>query len=284
MDYWGKPCVADKTLFYFFELLSHRYEIPANWYLQDSQVEKQDWFDSFVNSLHEAMCIDGWAEPDKLYDFYYDMKLPKSDIYMVWFKAFSDTYEELGLELSEFGGDFDSTGDYLFTSPPWETFSLERLEQTKDYFWFLVLLIQKFGSSTEFSPYDVKAIFLKLDEKGYTKKFNFDWFKPLEVWMTSHHMMNEFRSNKISLKSLTSEDFSKLDFSSIKPDDINEIPEYEINETYFNVNDNYYHVDKVLLAISAAGGMAQALERQDLEPKVTTVSSLLKKKKHGRVK
>jgi hypothetical protein len=282
-DFNGSPCVSDTTFFRFFELLHERYDIPKNWYLKNSRNEETEWFNDFVDSLYKAVYFDGYYQPGSIYDSYFNMKLPKSEIYMVWYEVFNNTLTELGMDESEFVGDMDSTGDFLFREAPWETFSYSRLKETNDYFWFLVLFIQKFGSTTQYTADDVKRVLINLYDKGYTKKFDFDWFKPFEVWMTSNYMMKDFYNRKFSLKSLGLDDFSKLDFSEIQPDAITDIPEYEINETYFNINDNYYHVDKVLLAISASGGLAQALERQDLEPKVTTVSSLLnKKKKRGR--
>jgi hypothetical protein len=106
--------------------------------------------------------------------------------------------------------------------------------------------------------------------------FSFNWFLPLRDYFNAKKLEAEF-SNK-SLKSISSQ-YENVDFSTIKEVDVSAVPEYELEDGFVNYGNRYYNRFDVLLAITAAGGLAQSLERQDLEGKVTTVGRLRKNKK-----
>lgn len=289
----GAPSITERSIFEFLIMVSKHFEVPKNWYLQDSPYPETFWMREFINKLSDAVVTDysynleevddGEEEKTEFnpYEHYYNMKLPKSSEYLLWFDNFNDGMNKMGLGISEWYESTTASNRAFFIKEPWETFSRERLEKTGDYFWFLVAFIQKFGSPSQYEASDVRKICEELDSLGHNIEFSMKWFEPLRVWISTRRLHDEFSGK--TMKSLNI-DFSNVDFSLLEPDDITAIPEYDLEDEYLSDNGNFYHKDKVLLAITASGGLAQALERQDLEPKITNVSTLLGKHKKRKAK
>lgn len=252
----------------FFSLLNKYFKIPIE--------EKPEWFKRFYVSLVRSIESDFSFEENVL-EGYFDMGLPKRREYVSYYDAFEQTLKDLGLENSEWEGDLDVSQRVSFNYAPWgDGWGYERLDSTNDYYWFLVLFLQRMGSFSEYESMDVNKIFINLYESGNEDKFNIKWFEPLVNWIKSKQMMDEFSASKTSIKSLN---LKGLNIEGFEPDDISAIPEYDVEEDYVNIKGNFYHRNKVMLAITASGGFAQALERQDLEPKLTNVARILGKNK-----
>jgi hypothetical protein len=235
----------------------------------------EKWFNEFFERLKECFVKDDSFSED-IYSGYYNMGLPKTKNYISYYDAFELFLSDVGLSDSEWDGDIEHSSRIPYVNAPWESWGYERLEKTDDYFWFLVLLMQRMGSLTEYEYIDLMGGLKALYERGYTEKFDIKWFEPLQNWIIAKRMGDEIANSKISIKSFS------LPISIMKgfePDDVSSIPEYDIDENYLIIDGSFYHRDKVMLAITASGGFAQALERQDLEPKITNVASLLGKRK-----
>lgn len=278
----GCSSVSGNVLPEFYTLISDYVDIPRHWFFSESVHPEKEWMKNFSFALARAVEKD-YSFEDNMYEGYFDMKLPKSEDYLAWYDRFEETIEELGMGLSEFHGSVSSTSRSTYISTPWDSWSYERLKETNDYFWFLVVTLQRFGCSTEYQISEVRETLSRLYELGHENLFNMEWFQPLNTWITTQHLKEEYGS-KLTVKSLSNTSFSNVNFSLLEPDDVTAIPEYDLSDDYVVNNGNFYHKDKVLLAITAAGGMAQALERQDLEPKVTSVAQLLGKTKKKRGK
>lgn len=151
----------------------------------------------------------------------------------------------------------------------------ELLRETNDYFWFLVALFQVYCSCNYVPWEDLNDSLMEIDDSGF-KGFSFDWFTPLKTWVFREKMRIEFeKSSKkefIENKSV----LKNVDFSSLVSVDVNEVPEFELDD-YVEHDGLLYDPFDVYLAITAAGGLAQSLERQDLEGSVTNVGKMLKK-------
>jgi hypothetical protein len=279
----GNPSVSDRALFEFFEMLSEYYDIPNNWFLRNSPIPEREWMRNLTVALADAVTEDlFWDDDGNIYKGHFEMNLPKSDEYLRWYEAFNETLLDLGMGLSEWYESLIGNRSHYVISP-WEDYSLERLKETGDYFWFLVLFLQRFGSSSEYETSEVRDTIVNLYELGHEERFNIAWFKPLDVWMKAQMLRDEFNSRG-TMKSFSNVDFSNVDFTTLEADDVSAIPEYDVDDNFISRDGKFYHRDKVLLAITAAGGFAQALERQDLEPKITNVATLLGKGKRKKKK
>lgn len=253
----------------FFELLSIKYGFLD---------VKDDYFNlgkDFYVSLSKAVYE---FEDKELSEYYVDMQLPKSEKYLKWFDDFTRLFWQLGLSDSMINEE-DAGLRVFYQSAPWENEYYEKLQETNDFWWFLVCMIQKFGSSSEVSTaYETRKVFEEVVIKEKFEGFDLNWFENLHTWFLRNKMMKEYK-NSVPKQ----EEVFNVDFSQLKSVDINNIPEYDLDE-YFYFNGDYYDPIEVRLAITASGGLAQSLERQDLEGKVTTASSLLKKKKKNKLR
>jgi hypothetical protein len=252
----------------FFNMFGKHYNIPDS-------VFNSPWFDDFFNHLDDCFSRDDLFSED-FYKGYFDMGLPKSKDYISHFDSFEIFLRDMGIEDSDWDGDLLHSSRLHFISAPWYSWGYERLKSTNDYFWFLVLFIQRMGSLTEYESMDFTNTLMAVHNRGLSQYFDMEWFSPLNSWIGSRKIMDEFALSKGSIKSFKIPDYIMKGFES---DDISSVPEYDVEDLYLNVNGNFYHIDKVMLAITASGGFAQALERQDLEPKVTNVASLIGKRR-----
>jgi hypothetical protein len=235
------------------------------------------YFNDFSNALEKAMYDYNYGD---VKDYYYDMGIKKSDKYIIHLDNFNDFMWDLGYGVSESYWDIDkNAGKVYYGGLPCENAYYEELKRTGDYWWFLVCVMQKFSSPADEDDtpemYDVYESIREHYSK-FPNGFSFEWFFPLKGYLEAKKLENEF--SKTSLKSL-GEYYENVDFSSITEADISAIPEYEIEDSFVNYGNKYYNKMDVFLAITASGGLAQSLERQDLEGKVTTVGRLRKNKK-----
>jgi hypothetical protein len=215
-----------------------------------------------------------------LSDYYVDLGIPNSEVYVSWYDELSNALEKMGMGNSAYYGPMYNGEAYhhvLFELAPWDNEFYEELKSTNDYWWFLVCLFSKIGSVTidGLGATHVAEILLKIeDEKigGYSS----NWLKPLDIWIKKFQLMEEYKN--ISLKSISDFNLSNLDLSNIDFVDITNIPEYELDK-YIGYDGKYYEPFELFKAITASGGFAQALEKQDLEPRVANVNSILRKNK-----
>lgn len=246
------------------------YDIYRYWELYDSKEDEEFYDEAYIKDY-----LINHKVP------YFDMKLPNSSSFLPWFENFDRVMKNIdddltsGLERGE-GYSFH----FWENKPaPWRPggVSYDKLQETGDFFWFLVCVIQRFGSLVRYNPEAVSKLLLKFI-KQRPNDLNLDIFKPLESFAFRNKLIAQY--GKITLKSLKEEvDLEKLDFSKLVPLDIQKTPEYELFSSYHN-NGNYYAEDDIIqLAITASGAMAQSLERQDLEPKILTKYQLKKKAK-----
>jgi hypothetical protein len=132
------------------------------------------------------------------------------------------------------------------------------LKKTGDFFYMHAMVMILFGGITE--KYLFKAA---LEENEELLK---DIYLGFKVNVTAKKMMKEF-SEKDVLKAVS---FTNL----ADPVNPSEVPPYALDSTSIVEKDgNYYLTYDILRALTAAGGVAQALERQDLEGGVTNAAS-----------
>jgi hypothetical protein len=225
----------------------------------------------FLSKLDEAVFD---FDNKTLDDLYYDTGLEKSDFYAQYYDEFDKIMFLMGFSETEWV-DGECPAKHLYYETPWEEGGLtyDALHATNDFWWFLVVMIQRFGSSSTERSFDVMNRLLSHENvTSLIKK----WMSPLSVLTTRLDLMREYESKNV--KNFAKEDFSSVDLSNLKSIDITNIPEYDLDE-YVHWEGNYYKPMDVWLAITASGGFAQALEKQDLEPKVTNSNVLLDKKK-----
>ena len=104
------------------------------------------------------------------------------------------------------------------------------------------------------------------------KYINLSWFEPLRPYVQARKLQNKVQAGE---RILAAKSISEL---IVEPLSASLIPEYLLvdNDAVLEHNGNLYAVEDVLLAITAAGGVAQALERQDLEGKNDKLGRLAK--------
>jgi hypothetical protein len=273
----GESYVNYEGLYYFMRMLSLKMK---NFYYYEDIDDVWSTFkylDDFSSNLENSVYKYGYEGVE---NYYFNMGIKPSENYVKYFDEFKDFMWELGYGVSEaYFDEDDGLGTIYRHGLPCENDYYNKLKETGDYWWFLVCMIQKFSSGCEkdYTPSmeEVSGDILKHYE-NFTSGFSFDWFLPLKHYLHAKKLENEF-SNR-SLKSFNSY-YSNVDFSGINEADISEVPEYEVEERFVNHGNKYYNRIDVFLAITASGGMAQSLERQDLEDKITTISRLRKKKK-----
>lgn len=213
-------------------------------------------------------------ENSNLEDLHYDTGLEKSEEYMRNYLEFDKMMFLMGFSETQWF-DGECPAKHLYHETPWEEAGLvyDALQDTGDFWWFLVLMTQRFGSSSTERANEVMERIL-MHEDVYTALTR--WMHPLSILTTRLALMMEYEKRKS--ENFTKEDFSSVDFTRLKSIDIDTIPEYDLDEYVF-WQGRYYEPKDVWLAITASGGFAQALERQDLEPKVTNANVLADKKK-----
>lgn len=283
MPYNGEGAVNYEGLYYFMNFVSKH--INGLYYYENEEDFQSTYkhLEEFSEKLEEAVYAFNYDLEDNYDAYYFDMNVEKSDEYVKNFDNFSDFMWDIGLGNSEAYFDRDEGFHAIYEGPnPWEDDLYYELKETGDYWWFLVCMIQKISSPCGewFTPNmsDVIEI-LEENYKNSDNGFSFEWFLPLKSFLVSQKIMNEYKNYTIkSIESMS----SSVDFSSLAEVDLTNIPEYEIEDSYIENEGKYYDPLDVYRAITAAGGMAQALERQDLEDKITTVNSLTKKKKKNK--
>jgi hypothetical protein len=276
----GESYVNYEGLYYFMRMLSLK--MRNFYYYEDIDDAWSDfnYLNEFSSMLTKALYQ---YDYDGLKNYYFNMGIKPSEDYIKHFDEFNDFMWELGYGVSEahFDAD-DGLGTIYRKGLPCENDYYNELKKTGDYWWFLICVMQKFSSpcDEDYTP-GMEEISEDIMEhyQSFTNGFSFDWFFPLKHYLHAKKLENEF--SRKSLKSFSSY-YSNVDFSNIKEADISEVPEYEVEEIFINHGNKYYNKMDVFLAITAAGGVAQALERQDLEDKITTVGRLRKKNKIGR--
>lgn len=260
-------------------LFTNGVKMPFNWFLsrkyENTSYPSAKWFNKLMNSLGFIVSSPLKEKSDAL-KFYVNMSLSKSDDYMKWFHTFKKGIENLGFENTEYYDKMKRV--YIHEEIPWEEGGVlyDLLDETGDYFWFICLLYSRYGSIVDATFPDLFKIYGNMIEKGHKEVFDMEWFDPLRTFIKTNRLRDEFEYKNVSIKSF---DFSKADFSKIEPDDISNIPEYDIEDMFIEKDGDFYSIDKALLAITASGGLAQSLERQDLEPSITNVSNMIKRKK-----
>lgn len=282
--------IHEQASHHFFELLEQVGVI-------DDSSETKKWTEILSSYTQHASNIGSdyfsGDEDSTLDDFYRDMNLEKSDKYIVWFDTFSEIMSAFGdVEYESDLDDMPPQHNWWVDECPWEPSYSDtsgstylKLKETGDFFWFLIVCIQRLGSVVGLSWRDIYSVKKVLVEVSQDHKDAIDWsiFYPLNSWISAKSLESSFK--KRSLKSVSKDLQSiNLNLEEINAIDVHEIPEFDLEENYIRYENNYYEVGDVVRAITASGGLAQSLERQDLEPKVTTVNSLLKKKKKIKVK
>lgn len=283
MPYYGEGAVNYEGLYYFLNFLSKNMGgLP---YYSDSEDAQStyDYLKDFSEKLENAVYSYNYDLYDNYTEYYFDMGIEKSKSYFEYYKNFTDYMWDIGLGVSEAYFAKDEGFHSIYEGDnPWENDFYFKLEETGDYWWFLVCMIQKVSSpcSDGFTPNASEVI--EEIEKTYKNSdngFSFEWFLPFKSFLVSQKIMNEYKNYTIkSIESMS----SSVNFSSLAEVDLTNIPEYEIEDSYIENEGKYYDPLDVYRAITASGGMAQALERQDLEDKITTVNSLTKKKKKNK--
>lgn len=276
MNLSGENVANYDGIFYFMKMLS-KHLGEMDYFMEDSVASSvHPHLREFSEKLENAVYH---YKYENIEDYYFNMGIKKSSEYATWLERYTNYMWDIGLGSSE--GYFTNEGSHAVyvAGLPCEDDYLFELEETSDYWWFLVSVIQKFSSPCEqgWVP-NMWEIEERVEEtyKNFTGDFSFDWFLPLKNYITAVKLAYDYKNK--TMKSVSLENFSNLDFSLIKPADLSNIPEYDIEDSFIHHNGKYYEIMDVFLAITASGGMAQALERQDLEPKVTTVHNILKRK------
>jgi hypothetical protein len=243
----------------------------------------------YVNFLREHLTNVMFMrdENEPLDDYFVDLGVPTSDMYVKWYREMQDVFFKLGWTSEYFGPIRNGYAIHheLFSEAPWENEFYNALVETNDYWWFLVCVFSKLGSVTlDGRPSERTAKLLLSFEKENIGGFSLAWFEPLGTWIKKYIIMEEYK--KTSFKSISDFNFNNLNVSLIPTADISNTPEYDLDK-YINYKGKYYEPFELFKAITASGGFAQALERQDLEPRLTNVASLIRKKrkeKNGRKK
>lgn len=128
--------------------------------------------------------------------------------------------------------------------------AVSRLKETGDFFYLHVLLLVFFGGITE--QYHAN---LAIKESGELLS---EMYMKYKSFIVAKKFTKEFSSQEV-MKAASN-------YHLASPIDPEIIPPYSIgSSSVVKIGGNYYLTDDILKAITAAGGMAQALERQDLE-------------------
>jgi hypothetical protein len=171
------------------------------------------------------------------------------------------------------GEDHEPTWN-IYDDTPWTVaISLDKVEETVsllkktgDFFYMHAMMMILFGGITE--KYLFKAA---LENNIELLK---DIYLGFKVHVTAKKMMKEFSERDV----LKASSFTHL-AQAVNPQ---EIPPYVFDSNaVIEQGGNYYLTYDIIKALTAAGGVAQALERQDLEGGVTNAAS--KQIRTGRV-
>jgi hypothetical protein len=274
---FGGPSLDLKSVKFLLDFLLSKVENPPilNYSAQTYGEKRYEFLDELFLSLQQSSFVseeDG-ISPER---YYVDMGAPKSSLYYEYYKKIHKLIQFMGESRSEwYGKEYGLRVFYETENTPWETYSIERLKRTEDFYWFLVLVIQRIGSCTSKYGDHILANLEKIG-KSIPGTFSLNWFSPFYRWFDRNKLMSEFSSIQ---KSINTDDFIPENYSYINPVDSSEIAEYDVGDRYRVFDGKYYDVMDIALAITASGGLAQSLERQDLEPSVTGVGKILRAKK-----
>lgn len=273
----GESVVNSSVIDTFFVYLRKNLNIL---FLDEKRNTVFNYLEDFFENLENAVY---YYEYDNVDDYYMDLGLKKSSEYIARYDKFSDFMFKIGLGESSAYLENDK-GQYsvYYGGLPCEGDFYDKLKETGDYWWFLVCFLQKLGSpASQWETREVDDIIDRIVElsKMDKSKFSLEWFLPLKSYITSKSIEDEYKNQSIDSIYKSSSDFN---FDEIPEADLTDVPEFEIEDSYIEKNGKYYDPLDVYRAITASGGLAQALERQDLEDKVTTANMLYKKKKLGK--
>lgn len=211
-------------------------------------------------------------------DCYMNLNLPKSDAYMHHLNYFIELMNKSGYS-SYWEYDYYEipSNKSEFSEMAWEKngTTYELLRETGDYWWFLVAFSQVYSSWLYMSFGELNRFLHSVNQKGM-KGFSEDWFVPLKTFYAREEIRVEFENSKN--KSFDKSTLKNVDFSTLNSVNVNYIPEYDLDD-YVENEGNFYDPFDVYLAITASGGFAQSLERQDLEGSVENIGKMIKKRK-----
>jgi len=129
--------------------------------------------------------------------------------------------------------------------------TISNLKKTGDLFYFYVMMLVYFGGITIYHHMHQSIPFFEEDLERY--------FRPIKVYVTAKKMEKEFSEMDVH----KAYNYTSL----VEPIDDSEFSPYLLEDTtaVIHKEGKYYLTEDVLKALTATGGVAQALERQDLE-------------------
>jgi len=145
-----------------------------------------DWTD-VLGMVRSAVYIDPQDEDDYVEEVYQDLQLPKSEEYLDQLDKFIALMDTSGVSTYYDGSEEEVSNDNcwtIFYDREWVEggTTYELLQETGDYFWFLVAFIQNFASTPYVEDRDLHELLDKVESEDTLDHFSLEWFAPLKTW------------------------------------------------------------------------------------------------------
>lgn len=199
-------------------------------------------YDAVIGYLLGKEHANNWKSVD-----YFNLSIT-SPLYIAHLKEF-----DMKLAISEYTPDWgisEPNAEALDFPPERIEDAISKVKNTGDLFYFYVMMIVYFGGFTIYHHTHQAIPFYQEDLERY--------LRPLKVYVTARKMEKEYSGEDVR-KAVSNAELAE----PINPEDF---PPYLLeSNSVVRKNGKYYLTEDIIKAMTAAGGMAQALERQDLE-------------------
>lgn len=201
-----------------------------------------DLYEAAIGYLLGSEHENNWDSVD-----YFNLSI-NSPLYIAHLKEF-----DTKLALSEYTPDwgmYEPNVNVLDFPPDRVENAVRQVKQTGDLFYFYVMMLVYFGGITIYHHTKQALPYFTQDLIRY--------LRPLKVYVTARKMEKEYSRADV-LKAVGHADLAE----PINPDDF--APYLLESNSVVRKDGKYYLTEDIIKAMTAAGGVAQALERQDLE-------------------